>query len=344
MQICKRMLLKAWRKARSFQLINKLGIRLYTARFFYYDYSRFIKYAGLYDSTELNVIRRDIAFCVHCLEKGLTMPEFRYCFGGEKISKLAKAMVAHRKKTTSDTFEYRNALKVLNEYLHIHKQANVALPDKIQTDIAAALGNEVSSASSQPQYSAASFWEDTEKPFPAFAASRHSVRHLSGAANEKQIHAAIELARTTPTACNRQFIRSHFINNHALTQKVLQHHSGSAGFGHTAEQLIVITGKLSAMAWAGERNEIYLNAGLFCMNLSYALHYNKVAHCILNWQVQPGDDEKVRNLLNIDNEEEIAVIIICGRPADNFKSPESARLPLTELMTTHAQPEQTQQP
>lgn len=308
---------------------------MYAARFFYYDFLRYIKYAGLYPSKDIAVIKRDLAFHVHCIEKGLTMPNFRFGFGFNKITKLVDTMLSYKSVSTETSTEYDSAINVLKEYVYVHQQVDFSLPVDIKTAIDKVLCNQLSQFSKQPVYSSNTFFSDVEKPFPIFSSSRHSVRNLIGAADVSRICAAVDLARNTPTACNRQFIRVHFVNNKIITQKILQFQSGSAGFGHTAEQCILITGDLRYMAWAGERNEIFLNAGIFCMNLSYALHYNKVAHCILNWQVHPGDSEKVRSLLNIGEEEEIAVMMICGKTPSDFKAPQSCRLPLTDILTIH---------
>ena len=68
------------------------------------------------------------------------------------------------------------------------------------------------------------------------------------------------------------------------------------------------------------------------MNLCYALHYGKVAHCILNWSTDAATDRKAHSLLEIPENEVIAILVACGRPAEKFRVPCSPRKHIESLL------------
>ena len=162
------------------------------------------------------------------------------------------------------------------------------------------------------------FFSSNEDPFLSFAASRHSVRNFKGSASIKQINDSIELALTAPSACNRQAVKCHIFNDKEMVKKVITCQNGNRGFGHLIPQLCVITVDLR-MIGVNEQNDIYFNAGLFAMNLSYAFHYNKIGSCMLNWSVTPNKDRKLKKIASIPKPESVVVIMAFGIPADELE-------------------------
>jgi len=100
--------------------------------------------------------------------------------------------------------------------------------------------------------------------------------------------------------------------------EVLELQNGNRGFGHLTNILMVITSNISLFT-NNEKNEPFLNAGLFSMTLLYALHFNMVGACLLNWAVTESNDKKLRELLKIPENEQIVVLIACGYLPDEFK-------------------------
>ena len=69
------------------------------------------------------------------------------------------------------------------------------------------------------------------------------------------------------------------------------------------------------------------------MNLSYALHYNRVAHCILNWSVDPATDIQLRELLKIKESEVVVSLISCGNAPEKLRIASSPRKELKDVFT-----------
>lgn len=281
-------------------------------------------------------MRGMMIFHAHCVEKGLTMPRFEPGHGTGRILELCDTMEKYKKAGFDrKVFEYRTALSAMAGYQHVHHELGYTLPEKVSAALHSILDGENAVPDRQLDMTPQLLWQHTEAAFPAFSASRHSVRHFAGAAPQKDLMAAVNLAANAPSACNKQYVRVHLYEGRDKVQPLLALQNGNAGFGDTAEQLILVTSDMSYMHWRGERHEIYLCAGLFAMNLSYALHYYHVGHCMLNWQVTPQKDKEMRTLAGIPDCEEIALVIICGRPANTFRATSSPRRKGEDITTLH---------
>ena len=68
-----------------------------------------------------------------------------------------------------------------------------------------------------------------------------------------------------------------------------------------------------------ERYQVYIDGGMYAMNLLYALHYNQIAACILNCSHTPEKDELLRNICGIKDSENFIAMIACGIPPERFK-------------------------
>ena len=111
--------------------------------------------------------------------------------------------------------------------------------------------------------------------------------------------------------------------------------NGNRGFGYLADKLLVVTGDLSTVLGAQEFFDLNTNVGIFIMNLSYALHYHKVAHCILNWYVLPKADKKLRQILELPENETVICFIVCGSLPKEFKIVSSPRITAEDIYMLH---------
>ena len=112
--------------------------------------------------------------------------------------------------------------------------------------------------------------------------------------------------------------------------KVLELQTGNRGFGHMTNTLLVIASDISLFQ-GNERNESFLNAGLFSMTLIYSLHFYKIGACLLNWSSSNTNDKKLRTLLQIPNNEQISVLVACGFLPEKIKIACSPRLKASEI-------------
>ena len=295
-----------------------------------YDIKRFVKHSNTYISLNTQAKYEGyLTLQYHVIEKGLTMPETRLGFGKNVVSDLIVLCTKYNnKKLDNNSLPYQHTIKVLKEYLRFHEKRNFTIDKSIISGInKIAQQAEINTFGEQIEFSKKEYFKDKNAPFDKFCKSRFTARNFI----EQEIPIStlmkcIELANESPSACNRQPSRVHIINNKETIQNALKLQSGNRGFGNLAQCLLIVTSDISVFQSHKERNEPAFNAGLFSMTLAYALHYNEIGSCMLNWSSSKENDMALRKLINIPDSEQITIILACGYLPDNFKIAKSPRL------------------
>ena len=316
------------------RIINKIK---YVSKFtifanFAYDLRRFIKFSG----SEKGGLRAALIMAYHGIEKGLTMPNRRLGFGQQALSDMIILVEKWKLSESTEDEVYVHAISVLQEYWQLHADANYKLENQLADRLRKLLQEEEIVVDHQLEVTKENLFGKTMEPFLEFSQSRHSVRHFSGAVSEEQIRLAVALAQNAPSACNRQHVRVHCLVNKEQIQQLLALQNGNRGSGHLVDKLLLITYDMQDLRWREERNDGYTNAGIFVMNLCYALHYYHVAHCLLNWSVSPKNDEKMRALVAIPETETLVIIVACGDCPDNIRLAKSPRKRLSSIYCVHS--------
>jgi len=309
----------------------------YIVNMFKQDAVRYCEYIG-----DRHIERREASLAriimgYHMIEKGLTMPKRRLGFGIAALNELMTNIESFEKQFGNTEQQLQIAIGVIRQYYDTHIEANYVFDN---SDFSVRLNAFVSMRKAIPavkqyHFSSNEFYSNNEREFPKFAQSRHTVRHFAGTINEEDIAASVKLAMTAPSACNRQHVRVHCIVDHLVQEKILSLQGGNRGFGTNADKLLLISTDLEDLRWAEERNDAFTNAGIFLMNLCYALHYHKIAHCILNWSVSHDVDEKLRTIADIPNNELIVCILACGKTPEEFEVARSTRKQLEDVLRFH---------
>ena len=319
-------LLGAWRRRRE----ERKALRE-ARRAFRYDLRQFEAHAGALHAGRRAAARAAIAMGYHVLEKGLTMPRRRMGFGKGAALHLANLVEEFEARFGREDPQVRHAVAVLRAYCELHRGGPDPMP-RLEAFLAA---RPDIPAAVEPHVSREAFFSAKDAPFPEFAASRHVARHFTGAVPRETLEAAVALATTAPSACNRQPARVHAYTDPALLARLFELQGGARGFGGDAGAVLVVTSDLSAVRWGWERHDAWTNGGIFVMNLCYALHWHGVAHCILHWSVPPEADREAHRLLGIPENEAIVQVLACGLPPDEFDVAASPRLSPEEVLTWH---------
>ena len=316
--------------------LRALWVRFWTCReakqAFRYDCRQFLDGAGMLHLDRKTAAQAEIVMGYHVLEKGLTMPSRRLGFGQGKVLQMVEAIASYVRRFGADP-QVTHAVGVLRAYRELHRGHLETMP---RLDAFLAEHPEIPAAI-EPHVRREDFYAAKDAPFPAFAASRHVVRHFAGPVSRDVIERAVELAMTAPSACNRQPSRVHVVDDPVLRDKLLALQCGTRGFGQDADKLLVVTVDLSAVRWVWERHDGYVNGGIFVMNLCYALHWHGVAHCILHWSVPPSADRAAHALLGIPASEVIVQMLACGQPPAEFDVAASPRRAAAEVITWHGE-------
>lgn len=314
---------------RKFQNSIKIKEAYRYDRYRYYNFSRI---SG--DNSSVKKIG-EITILYHVIEKGLTMPETRLGFGSDRIIKLCGLCVCYVQKYGLDDDQVIHALKVIKEYSLYHAKKDYILDSTVieSIDLARNIASEIS-ASAQKRKTKKDYFKNKSNSFLLFSNSRASVRNFSGVnITVEKLLEVLDLAKNTPSACNRQSWRTYLYSNKEQINSILMVQGGSRGFGHLANKLIVITGELGAFSGVAERNQVFIDGGMYAMNLLYSLHYHEISACILNCSHYPEKDKELRNLCNIRESEVFIAMVVCGVPPESFMITVSKRYNLEKTNT-----------
>lgn len=167
-----------------------------------------------------------------------------------------------------------------------------------------------------------------------FFHSRHSIRTFKSLSlSESLIFEATSIAQSAPSVCNRQCSRVYYTSDRDLISQLLKLQGGAGGFMDEIPTLIIISSSLSVFNRAAERNQAFIDGGIFAMNLSLAFHSIGCGSCFLNWSAPAWKDREVRNIVNIPNSETIISFLAAGYLKDDYYVSSSPRLPLKSVVS-----------
>ena len=290
-----------------------------------WDKIRLLKYGFSYSSSEENLLA-NLRMKIHFLEKGLTMPIVRPCFGIMRLKQIADIVkkLGHEK---ANKFEMQYAYKLMNEYIQYHKLRDIELPQEnlsvIEEIIRITRTYNANQTTQQRHYKKSEYFNIADGSFTQIAQSRHSVRNYINKPIDQSIFEHIaQIANTAPSACNRQPCRMHIVTNRHVIDSIFSLGIGCNGFGHLAPALIIITSDLECRDNITERFQVGVDAGFYGMNVLYALHEKQIGACVLNWDNIKVQDQKIRKLLpSIKDSETILFFISCGYTPEEFDIP-----------------------
>lgn len=286
-----------------------------------YDAIRFTKYSNAY--TKWDNPEKLIGLIIaeyHVIEKGLAMPNMRLGFGQAVMNELIMHCVLYASKFDSEKEQYIYALRVIKEYKLEHEKNNYKLEDSLFKSIDNLLSKNVMLfPSEQIVMTKKNYFKSNQSSFEDFSNSRKSLRNFSGIVDLAIIKKAVSLAQNAPSACNRQPSRVYVVQEKDRIEKALKVQTGNRGFGHLANKLIILTAETGGYLGLNERNDVFVNGGIYAMNLLYALHYYQIGACPLNWCAMPEQDLELRKICNILPSEAVIMLIACGGVPEEFK-------------------------
>jgi len=310
-----------------------------------YDIKRYFEYSDYFFNTSEERIMMRIIHRYHPIEKGLTMPKMRLGFGKENILNLIEDCYAYKdrylslaaQRNSAGFQHYNQAVNILAEYKQVHFDAGFELEsdflEKINT-LTKGLKNDF--ICQQIETTREAYFSDTHSIFKKFSASRHSLRNFAGKIENEDLINAIEIAQNAPSACNRQPGRVHVVEKELLKQKVLEIQGGNSGFGSMADKVLIVTVETAGYRGLAERNGMFVDGGIYSMNLLYALHSYRIGACSLNWSSTPEKDILLRKTIPISDSQTVIMMIACGSPPEKFKLAYSKRSSVDTVITYHS--------
>lgn len=292
-------------KIKKFLLKNtNYGKSRYLNYLYQYDLKQFYKNSLMSSNKEVTLSTR-IRLLSHAIEKGLSLPNPREGFGKEKILELLEL-----DKEYSSCIEKRDLQ--IHDLVVATVQAYIQFQNKFNVDVSY-IPDEYANATSDIFVGTVEC-EASINNFAEIAHSRHSTRAFSDrAVTEETVLKIINLAQTAPSACNRQATRIYASINKKNNEEIMRMHGGVKGFD-TPAVIFAVTGELGLYQNEFERNTVFVDGGIFLMNLLYSISCYGLVSCPVIWGQEPDMDSKLKNILNINDSHKIISLVLAGYP------------------------------
>ena len=292
------------------------------------DLTRFVRTSRSIRRPTKSNIEAEIIAHYHVLEKGISMPMRKEVFGVNTANSLIKILHRWNLSGFETTSSVQIAVQVLTQYFEIVGIEPCQMFLSLKADIGgyddANPYREVRSDHLQQQ------WKGN---FEELISNRCSVRHFTGEMlDHTQVRSAINMARNSPSVCNRLGTRVIYITGERV-REVLNLQTGNRGFGHNMSSVLVVVHDNSILEGYKERNQGFVDSGLFAMNLMLSLSFHGIGHCPLNWCVENKIDDQIRELLpEIKDSMSVVMIIGMGVMSDTQIMPRSFKRPISEIL------------
>jgi len=283
----------------------------------YFDTFYYFRYSTLRarKKNNENLSARILAH-VHSIERAFSLKNTRKVFGKDLVNNL-KQLIADI--DCKDRYEFET--RVYKSAINGHNMHHGLLEDFYHTNWA-------------PIKRYKHLFFNRKSSYIEVVKSRRSIRNFSKKrVMETSLLQAIALAKdTSPSVCNRQAWKVFILKNRKIIEQVLEIQNGNSGI-ENIQNIIIVCSTITSFFDSSERNQPYIDGGIFLMSLLNSLHYKNIASCPLNWSVNKSKDFALKRILNIDNSIIIvSLIAIGGYGKDQVNVASSYRKPLKKIL------------
>lgn len=316
------------------QRLRRLGSIAKVAADFMYDFGRYMHWSasGAKPLTDDQLVAR-LFKNAHSIEKALALPSIRPGFGEKALTELLSNMREFEVRFSGrSNAAYVKAQSAISSYLAHHQNVGHRLPEGLAHSLEARLPKTI--GGSTVRLLRDDVTKRAQGDFASLVGSRHSTRMFAAEpAPTDSIEKAVGLALRTPSVCNRQGSRVHVLRDPDLLRRVLELQGGARGFKDEVTTVLVVTCALSIFKGGRERNQVWIDGGLFAMTLIYSLHYLGLGTCPLNWSADRSQDKRLREIINLPSSENVVLMLAVGTLRDEYSVAQSPRRPLTAVMS-----------
>ena len=301
------------------------------------DLKLFMRYSTVFRANNFKNKEALIILAYHSIEKGFLFKKIKPQFAKHRVIKLHSLLSDKQIISTIASSQIEVAYRVMCQYYEVHEDLKTNISEfytQEQYDIYKSLigYKNKSLFNSVVEYNRSEFYKKNNEDFESFSWSRKSVRNYTGAKIERNlIEKAISLASNAPSVCNRQASKVYLIENKSKIDEILKIQGGFTGYSENVVQLLIVTSDRNYFYTVGERNQFYIDGGIFLMNLLYALHFYKIANCPANWGKLIRDEKLLQNYVTLPQSEKIICMIPIGVAQNEFRITLSKRRSLKEI-------------
>lgn len=313
---------------RAFQLDKKRKSEL--DELYQFDRDRYIKSSYEFvKKMDFDNLRAKITFHYHSIEKGLSNPKFREGFGVYAFTQLFFAMDKYLEGgyPTNDS-RFQEAISTVESYISKHDTLNFPIPEvktKFEEYKNFAI-NEYANAGGSTIIKNEDLVDYPNANFKTLALNRYSIRDFGKESVEtSDILEAVKISTKTPSVCNRQSTRVYYVKNEELLNNIFHLQGGLTTHGENLQGMLLVTADRKYMNGPHERNQTYIDGGMFLMSLVYSLTSKNIATCVLNADFSLEKEKKTRESLNISDSEDLIAFVAVGSFPETVRYANSPR-------------------
>ena len=287
---------------------------------------------------DLNRLGYNIIFTTHTLEKGMSHFVLRP-FAEKKTEHIINLLKLTMKYEGFRThFAFINGINSLREYKKIYENHYWTVKEEYKK-----VSDFLKDYNDVPELKTGAYIMTKEElkknytfDYKKFVMSRHSTRNYKHEQLKlEDIREAVEMAKYTPSACNRQYVKLHYYPEGKMRENVIKYALGKGGLYLEGANTFIITFDVNGLQGAGERNQGYFNAGLFATNLVNAFHSLGIGTCYIQFANSVKEEEDLKKMNGIPSYERIAVILFAGYYDEKSIFAVSPRKSVEEYFTEH---------
>lgn len=278
---------------------------------------------------------------IHRLEKGLIMRPVREVFALDYISEV----VGNYERLTRECWQSGKgdplqewATDVLDQYFTHARGHEVIERERVRYRAIREL-QQIASNGRSPFVRSTAPLRMTIEDLEELVARRRSVRwYRQEPVPRALIDRAMQVAVTSPSACNRQPFEFRIFDDPALLSHVAKVPGGVRGFAENFPCFVAIVGRLRAFPKEYDRHVIFVDGALAAMSFIYALELLGVGTCCINWADRKGAEEEMARLLGLEPDERVVMCMSLGFPDPEAKVPYSQKKTLDEIRSYNNAP------
>ena len=306
-------------------------------REYLYD-KEFFKKHNMNTESNLNKLGYETVIHTHTLEKGMEHFELRP-FAVKKTAYIIDLIKRQSKyEGFEKKFAYINGVNSLRAYKTIYEEHNWKDKNEYKTVTEFLKNYENVEKQKAGAYilTKKELENDYKIDYLKFVKSRHSTRNYKKEPLKiEDVKAAVEMAKYSASACNRQYIKLHYYPTGKMKDNVIKYALGKGGLYLDGVNTFIITFDVNGLTGAGERNQGYFNAGLYSTNLVNALHSLGIGTCFIQFANSVKEEDALKKMNDIPEYERIAVILFAGYYDEKSIFAVSPRKDVNELLIEH---------
>lgn len=323
--------------------IMKLSVvvRIRLIEAYWYDFRRYGNHSGTVALRSRENHEAKMIMAYHRMEKALSLKAPRPGFGQTTVHELLQDLSLYSARYGVD-HTVMASLRALGSYFEYNAGQGVSVPEleqrfrSLEAMLATGGAGSCTVSGGVTKLTRSEIIAAANIDFMSFSETRRSIRNFAtGDVPISDIEAAVATAQRTPSVCNRQMWKVHVFLDEEKKKSVLKYQNGNRGFGEDASAILIITASLEYFIGVGERNQAYIDGGMYAMTLLYALHSLGYGTCCLNLSLQPKTDQALRRAANIPASEALVMMVAVGRLPEELHVATSPRKEVDQVMVLH---------